>query len=102
MRISHASAIWRIAAVFLSGVLLSAYPAASQEVRLNEVLRSLFYTPQYVAVRTDAFTRAGIKVIGPKTTWGKQAPIAGWSILHCSQTATADLFCPNPQCPALI
>jgi len=75
MRISHASAIWRIAAVFLSGVLLSAYPAASQEVRLNEVLRSLFYTPQYVAVRTDAFTRAGIKVIGPKTTWGMQAAV---------------------------
>ena len=76
MRIPMASVIWRTTAIacFCAGVL-SAQPAASQEVRLNEVLRSLFYTPQYVAVRTDAFTRAGIKVIGPKTTWGMQAAV---------------------------
>jgi NitT/TauT family transport system substrate-binding protein len=76
MRTSLASAIWRTAAIaFLSSGLLSAHPAASQEVRLNEVLRSLFYTPQYVAVRIDAFTQEGIKVIGPKTTWGMQAAV---------------------------
>src|SRR5207247_8491761 len=51
MRMLLASAIWRAAAIafFWTG-LLCAQPAASQEVRLNEVLRSLFYTPQYVAV----------------------------------------------------
>jgi len=76
MRIPMASVIWRTTAIacFCAGVL-SAQPAASQEVRLNEVLRSLFYTPQYVAVRTDAFTQEGIKVIGPKTTWGMQAAV---------------------------
>src|SRR5436305_14400049 len=76
MPTSLGSAIWRTAAIaFLSTGLLSAHPAASQEVRLNEVLRSLFYTPQYVAVRIDAFTQEGIKVIGPKTTWGMQAAV---------------------------
>ena len=76
MRIPMASVIWRTTAIacFCAGVL-SAQPAASQEVRLNEVLRSLFYLPQYVAVRTDAFTQEGIKVIGPKTTWGMQAAV---------------------------
>jgi len=76
MRIPMASVIWRTTAIacFCAGVL-SAQPAASQEVRLNEVLRSLFYTPQYVAVRIDAFTQEGIKVIGPKTTWGMQAAV---------------------------
>jgi NitT/TauT family transport system substrate-binding protein len=75
MRTSHAFAIPRIAAAFFCVGLLSTHPAASQEVRLNEVLRSLFYTPQYVALRTDAFTREKIKVIGPKTTWGMQAAV---------------------------
>ena len=76
MRMPMASVIWRTTAIacFCAGVL-SAQPAASQEVRLNEVLRSLFYLPQYVAVRTDAFTQEGIKVIGPKTTWGMQAAV---------------------------
>src|SRR6516162_10426420 len=76
MRMPMASVIWRTTAIaFFSGGVLSAQPAASQEVRLNEVLRSLFYLPQYVAVRTDAFTQEGIKVIGPKTTWGMQAAV---------------------------
>jgi NitT/TauT family transport system substrate-binding protein len=76
MRISLASSIWRATAIALlwSG-LLSAQTAASQEVRLNEVLRSLFYTPQYVAVRTGAFEQEGIKIVGPKTTWGMQAAV---------------------------
>jgi len=55
--------------------LVCTQPAASQEVRLNEVLRSLFYTPEYVAVRTGAFEQEGIKIVGPKTTWGSQAAI---------------------------
>jgi len=68
--------IWRIAALAFTWMgLVSAQPAASQEVKLNEVLRSLFYAPQYVAVRTGAFEQEGIKVVGPKTTWGMQAAV---------------------------
>jgi NitT/TauT family transport system substrate-binding protein len=76
MRMSLASAIGRAGTIaFCWTGLLCAQPAASQEVRLNEVLRSLFYTPQYVAVRTGAFAQEGIKVVGPKTTWGMQATV---------------------------
>jgi NitT/TauT family transport system substrate-binding protein len=57
------------------GLLLSAQPAASQEVKLNEVLRSLFYAPQYVALRIGAFEQEGLKITGPKTTWGVQAAL---------------------------
>jgi NitT/TauT family transport system substrate-binding protein len=39
------------------------------------VLRSLFYTPQYVSLRIGAFEQEGIKLIGPKTTWGSQAAL---------------------------
>jgi NitT/TauT family transport system substrate-binding protein len=62
-------------AFWCAGLLLSAQPAASQEVKLNEVLRSLFYTPQYVAIRIDAFEQEGLKLVGPKTTWGSQATL---------------------------
>ena len=41
--------------------LVSAQPAVSQEVKLNEVLRSLFYAPQYVALRIGAFEQEGLK-----------------------------------------
>jgi NitT/TauT family transport system substrate-binding protein len=54
---------------------LAALPAAAQEVKLNEVLRSLFYTPQYVALRIGAFEPEGLKIVGPKTTWGMQATL---------------------------
>jgi NitT/TauT family transport system substrate-binding protein len=57
------------------GLLLSTQPAVSQEVKLNEVLRSLFYTPQYVAMRIGAFEQEGLKITGPKTTWGVQATL---------------------------
>src|SRR5712692_4129093 len=68
--------IWQIAVLILAWTrLVSAQPAVSQEVKLNEVLRSLFYAPQYVAVRTGAFEQEGIKVVGPKTTWGMQAAV---------------------------
>ena len=66
----------RITALILGCAgLVSAQPAVSQEVKLNEVLRSLFYTPQYVAVRTGAFQQEGLNVVGPKTTWGVQAAL---------------------------
>ena len=54
---------------------VSARPAVAQEVKLNEVLRSLFYAPQYVALRTGAFEQEGLKIAGPKTTWGMQASV---------------------------
>ena len=71
---------WSIArlvapALTCAGLVLSTQPAVSQEVKLNEVLRSLFYAPQYVAVRTGAFEQEKLKVIGPKTTWGAQATL---------------------------
>ena len=49
--------------------------AAQQEVKLNEVLRSLFYAPEYVALRIGAFEQEGLKIVGPKTTWGAQATL---------------------------
>ncbi|MCC6778395.1 MAG: ABC transporter substrate-binding protein [Hyphomicrobiales bacterium] len=49
--------------------------AAAQEIKLNEVLRSLFYAPQYVALRMGAFEQEKLKIAGPKTTWGVQAAL---------------------------
>jgi NitT/TauT family transport system substrate-binding protein len=49
--------------------------AAAQEVKLNEVLRSLFFAPEYVTLRIGAFEQEGLKIIGPKTTWGSQAAL---------------------------
>lgn len=63
------------ALIFCCGLLLAAQPAAAQEVKLNEVLRSLFYAPQYVALRIGAFEQEGLKITGPKTTWGVQAAL---------------------------
>jgi NitT/TauT family transport system substrate-binding protein len=63
----------RIAILAALGVLLSPQLAAAQEVKLNEVLRSLFYAPQHVAFRIGAFEQEGLKISGPKTTWGVQA-----------------------------
>src|SRR3954469_9441783 len=57
------------------GWFVWAQPAAAQEVKLNEVLRSLFYAPQYVALRSGAFEQEGLKIAGPKTTWGVQAAV---------------------------
>jgi NitT/TauT family transport system substrate-binding protein len=62
-------------AAMCAALLLSAQPAVTQEVKLNEVLRSLFYAPEYVAVRIGAFEQEGLKLTGPKTTWGVQAAL---------------------------
>jgi len=58
-----------------AGALLPAPAMAAEEIKLNEVLRSLFFTPQQVALRIGAFDQEGLKIIGPKTTWGSQATI---------------------------
>jgi NitT/TauT family transport system substrate-binding protein len=63
----------RIAILAALAVLLSPQLVAAQEVKLNEVLRSLFYAPQHVAFRIGAFEQEGLKITGPKTTWGVQA-----------------------------
>jgi len=65
----------RIAVLAAFAGLAAAQPAAAQEVKLNEVLRSLFYAPQYVALRSGAFEQEGLKIAGPKTTWGVQAAV---------------------------
>ena len=64
----------RTAMIACAAALLSS-PLAAQEVKLNEVLRSLFYAPQYVALRIGAFEQEGLKLVGPKTTWGAQAAL---------------------------
>ena len=58
-----------------SSALLFAGGARAQEVKVNEVLRSLFYAPQHVALRIGAFEQEGLKIVGPKTTWGVQAAL---------------------------
>lgn len=65
-----------IAALILACAAVgSMHPAGAQEVKLNEVLRSLFYAPEYVALRIGAFDQEGLKIAGPKTTWGTQAAV---------------------------
>jgi NitT/TauT family transport system substrate-binding protein len=59
----------------LTAAVFSSLPAGAQEVKLNEVLRSLFYAPQYVALRSGAFEQEGLRIVGPKTTWGMQATL---------------------------
>jgi NitT/TauT family transport system substrate-binding protein len=56
-------------------LLLFSQGAYAQEVKVNEVLRSLFYAPQHVALRIGAFEQEGLKIVGPKTTWGVQAAL---------------------------
>jgi NitT/TauT family transport system substrate-binding protein len=67
----------RVVALAMAALPLALSPtlAAGQEVKLNEVLRSLFYAPQYVALKIGAFEQEGLKIIGPKTTWGTQAAL---------------------------
>lgn len=61
--------------VLASSAFLFAAGATAQEVKVNEVLRSLFYAPQHVALRIGAFEQEGLKIVGPKTTWGVQAAL---------------------------
>lgn len=69
--------------------------AQAQEVKLNEVLRSLFYAPQYVALKIGAFEQEGIRITGPKTTWGSQATLT--EIV----SGNSDIALLGPEAPAL-
>src|SRR3978361_276104 len=55
--------------------VFASHSVHAQEVKVNEVLRSLFYAPQHVAIRIGAFEQEGVKIVGPKTTWGVQAAL---------------------------
>lgn len=73
---TRATVCRRIAAGLVgAAALLTSSVSVAQEVKLNEVLRSLFYAPQYVAMKIGAFEQEGLNIIGPKTTWGTQATI---------------------------
>jgi NitT/TauT family transport system substrate-binding protein len=65
----------RVLMIAWAALSLLPQAAAAQEVKLNEVLRSLFYTPQHVALKIGAFEQEGLKIVGPKTTWGMQAAL---------------------------
>ncbi len=64
-----------VATLALGLGLVAVQPSVAQEVKLNEVLRTLFYAPEYVGVRIGAFEQEGLKITGPKTTWGTQLAV---------------------------
>jgi NitT/TauT family transport system substrate-binding protein len=67
------SAVGLVAAFIAFSVHAQSHAATS--VRLNEVIRTIFYAPQYVALRIGAFDGEGLSIVGPKTTWGTQAAL---------------------------
>jgi NitT/TauT family transport system substrate-binding protein len=67
--------VWLAILGMCSAVALSTPSTAATNVRLNEVIRSIFYAPEYVAMHIGAFEAEGLNVIGPKTTWGTQAAL---------------------------
>ena len=82
--------------IFAAALLPMQHAAAqAQEVKLNEVLRSLFYAPQYVALSIGAFDQEGLKIVGPKTTWGSQATVT--EIV----SGNSDIALIGPEAPAL-
>jgi NitT/TauT family transport system substrate-binding protein len=66
---------WSAGLAALSIFVVSTQSIAATSVKLNEVIRSIFYAPQYVALRIGAFEAEGLNIIGPKTTWGTQAAL---------------------------
>ena len=60
-----------VIAVGIVAVLLGANASAQelQTVRLSEVVRSVFYAPQYVAIANGFFEEEGLKV-DLSTAWG--------------------------------
>ena len=60
-----------VAAVIVVAILLGANASAQtlQKVRLSEVVRSVFYAPQYVALALGFFEEEGLE-IELSTAWG--------------------------------
>jgi NitT/TauT family transport system substrate-binding protein len=65
-----------LAAALAPGAAVPAHAQApSPGVRVNEVFRSLFYVPLYVAINKGLFEANGVKIASFKTTPGSQAAI---------------------------
>ncbi len=87
-------------ALLLAVLLLAALASGCQpkkeagplaEVRLSEVVRSIFYAPQYVALNEDFFAAEGIKITELTTAWGADKGAAAL----LSNTADIALFGPE-------
>lgn len=66
-------------------------PDTMPEVRLSEVVRSVFYAPQYVALNEGFFAAEGVKISELTTAWGADKGAAAL----LSDTADIALFGPE-------
>lgn len=80
-----------LACVALAAGCGSRTPETMPEVRLSEVVRSVFYAPQYVALTQGFFETEGLKISELTTAWGADKGAAAL----LSDTADIALFGPE-------